>query len=374
MDINIQLFTGSCNTTANIDILLIKSKLNKILKKTNISNAFIGWNKDTDLSEIISLLKYNGTSVYLWLPVFSELDALTDFSPVIGSKNEKLKINFDMGNDENFMFYCPADIKNLEKVIEVYEKHYDKGIYDGVFLDKIRFPSFIGGVNSVLGCFCDFCRSNYDLPEINQLFIKDSINPLGIIRYKDLHYDMNDTFKKLFDYKCDAIFNSLKFLCTYFRNRGLKIGIDLVAPFLAYFVGQDYYRLLALADIVKPMFYGMTNAPAGLPFEINMYAQAFDDNPENAHMRKKLFIDLIGYEKDFINSEITGINKIIKNNNLSIRLYAGIELNYIKHIAPVTKEYIIESVTKIKGADGIVTSWDLNTTPDNHIDYLLDAI
>jgi hypothetical protein len=30
--------------------------------------------------------------------------------------------------------------------------------FDGVFLDKIRFPSPANGLNEVLSCFCDHCR------------------------------------------------------------------------------------------------------------------------------------------------------------------------------------------------------------------------
>jgi hypothetical protein len=131
---------------------------------------------------------------------------------------------------------------------------------------------------------------------------------------------------------------------------------------------------MPLADFVKPMFYGMTNAPAGLPFEINMYAGAFDNDAENAEKRKKLFLDCIGYGNGFISSEIAGIRKIIDNNGLKTKLYAGIEINYNGHIAPVTEDYIRESITNIEGADGIVASWDLNTIPDSHIDCLLDAV
>ena len=374
MDVNVQLFTGSCTIPAEINLRSVIDKLKKILKKTHISNAIIGWHKDADISEIVLFLKSNGAEVYLWLPVFSDLEALADFLPIIGHDGKPLKIKYDMGTGENFAFCCPANIENTDAFIEVYENHYRLDFYDGVFLDKIRFPSFIGGVESVLGCYCDYCRSNYDPSEESQLQTADSINPLGIISYKDLCYDMDSAFKKLFEYKCSAVFNSLEHLCSYFRGKGLKIGLDLFAPFLAYFVGQDYHRLVPLADFIKPMFYAMTNAPAGLPFEIDMYASAFDDNIENAQKRKSSFLNCIDYGNDFINREIAGIRKIINDNGLETRLYAGIEVNYNERFAPVTEEYIRESLSKTKEADGVVMSWDLNTTPDPHIDCFLEEI
>jgi hypothetical protein len=182
---------------------------------------------------------------------------------------------------------------------------------------------------------------------------------------------LKPSFKKLFDYKCDAVFHSLERLCAYFRRKGLKIGLDLFAPFMAYFVGQDYYRLIQLADFVKPMFYNITNAPAGIPFEINMYANAFDNDAQNAEKRKEQFLSYIGYGNSFINNEIAGIRKIIAANDFKTMLYAGIEINYDEDIAPVTEDYIRKSVKAAGGADGIVASWDLNTIPDSHIDCLL---
>ena len=357
-----------------MDQQAVIGKLGRILKKANIANAFIGWNKDIDISKITSFLKDSGTAIYLWLPVFSELDALAGFLPIVGHEKKELKINYDMGNGETFRFCCPAHEGNVEAIIKTFEKHYSKISCDGVFLDKIRFPSFIGGLDTVLGCFCDYCRSAYDLPGPEDLRITDNTNPLGIISYRDLRYEMNGAYKKLFDYKCDAVYNSLERLCVYFRERGLKINLDLFAPFLAYFVGQDYHRLTRLADSIKPMFYGKTNAPAGLPFEINMYSTAFDNDPANAEKRKKVFLDCISYENNFINSELTGIKSIIHNNALKTKLYAGIELNYNEDIAPVTEEYIRESAARAGESDGIVMSWDLSTTPDSHIDCFLDTV
>jgi len=360
-------------TPVVLDTRSLLDKINKILSKTKITSVFIGWNKDSDLSDIVQYLKRNGAEIYLWLPVFSELDSLVDFSPlIIGQGREKAEISFSIGTEESFLFYCPSS--NIEKIISIYERYYNSDIYDGVFLDKIRYPSFIGGIQTVISCYCDYCMAGYDFPEPGMLLSANAANPLGIVSYKDLHYRLDEGFEKLFDRKCDVIYHSLENLCTYFRGKGMKIGFDLFAPFLAYFVGQDYSRILGLADFVKPMFYGMTNAPAGMPFEIDMYAKAFDDDSGNFEKRKKSFMDIVGCGDDFIGKEITGIKRIIDSNAYQTKLYAGIELNYIERIAPVTKEYIRESVTKISKCDGVVASWDLNTISDSHIDCFLESI
>jgi len=370
MDLNVQIFTGTCKNPADLEAGRVVDKLRRILERTKITSGFIGWNVDTDVSEIAALLRDSDADVYLWLPIFSELDVLAEFSPIIGSKNTEV-IN-DRGDDETFNFCCPANPGNVDRAIDIFEKYYSDDIYDGVFIDRIRFPSFFGGKDMVFSCFCEYCRSKYDVPDPSELAALDGENPLGITRYKDLRYEMSGVYQKLFDYKSEAVTRSLERLCDYFRKRGLKIGLDLFAPFLSPFVGQDYRRLLPLADIVKPMFYKATNAPAGLPFEIGAYAAAFDDDREKADRRKALFAGIVGYDDaDFVSCEISGIKKIIEDNKLKTKLYAGIELNYTD-VSPVTQEYIGRSVTNAQSADGIVTSWDLNTTPDSHIDYLLD--
>ena len=132
---------------------------------------------------------------------------------------------------------------------------------------------------------------------------------------------------------------------------------------------------MELTDIVKPMLYNITNAPAGIPFEIEKYMSAFDKKTENATARKVHFSKAIGYyEKDFIKREVKSIKNIIGSKKLNTKLHVGIEVNYVEDIAPVTKEYIEESVANVREADGIIASWNLNTMPEHNIEYLLDAM
>ena len=375
MELSIQLFTGSATTPEQMDVRKVVEKLNKIYDRTSISGAYIGWNKDVDISGLVKLLKDNGTDIYFWLPVFSELSLLAEFRPLIGIDGRKIEMLYSADNEELFAFCCPADPVNVEIAIGIFEKYYDKDIYDGIFLDKIRFPSFIGGLSTATSCYCEYCRSAFDLPTADDLDFEDIANPMEIRSYKDLRYEMNPAFSKLFEYKSEAVYRSLERLCSYFRSRGLKICLDLFAPAMAFFVGQDYHKLLKLTDIVKPMLYNMTNAPAGIPFEINAYAGAFDKNSENAAARLVHLSEVVGYHKaDFIKREVEGIKKIITQSELNTKLHAGIEVNYVENIAPVTKDYITQSVENVKSADGIIASWNLNTIPDSNIECLLDAM
>jgi hypothetical protein len=277
--------------------------------------------------------------------------------------------SFERGNGEQFRFSCPATSPG--RVIEVYEKHYADAGYDGVFLDRIRYPSFIGGFSSVLGCYCGHCRKHYPLPELRELAVRDTANPLGIGGYRNMHYSMDDAFKRLFERKCDAVFEAVSVLVGYFRGRGMEIGLDLFAPFIAYFVGQDCRRLLGLADFVKPMFYGVTNAPAGLPFELRQYACAFGGGEESAMLRKNALLSLIGGEAGLMGREIADMKRFVSENKLGARVCAGIEFNRIDGVADVDESYLRARLNEAADADGIVASWDLNTISAEHIDCLL---
>ena len=221
MDLNVQIFTGGCREQADIDAEQILKKLRRISEKVNIKSGLIGWNIDMDISGIVSFLKDVGADVFLWMPVFSELDGMADFSPLIGEKGE-VTINYDRGNGEAFNFCCPANTENTEKVLDIYEKYYSGKDYDGIFIDKIRFPSFIGETDSVHSCYCDYCKRNFDIPDPHELSPFDVVNPLGITRYSNLRYEMDDIYKKLFDYKDIAVYTSIKRLCDYFKKQNMK--------------------------------------------------------------------------------------------------------------------------------------------------------
>jgi len=256
---------------------------------------------------------------------------------------------------------------------------YSLSDYDGVFLDKIRFPSYANRSDALSCCFCDNCKTKYNIEGIRQYIRnykpRDTLNPLGIVSYEKMRLVFEDEILNSFlSYRSDAVFSAVEQLCQFFRGKGLKIGLDLFAPFLSGFVGQDYARMLCLADMVKPMFYRRTNAPAGLPYEIERYASSYSDD---AVTRKQIigrFYNILGEDPlsvGWINRETAAIRGHILENNLKTKLYAGIELNYKPEIAPVTKEYLTENIENIQNTDGFVMSWDLNLADMEMIDHML---
>jgi hypothetical protein len=365
----LQLFTGGGDYSARLDIPEILRKLGRVLDTGRLDRLIVGWAPAADISWLRAALRGSGVKLFLWLPCFSELETLGDFPPLIGADAKPADIRFERGNGERFRFACPA--ASPEHVIKAYGKHYADAGYDGVFLDRIRYPSFIGGFSSVLGCYCGLCREQHPLPDAGELAARDGANPLGLSAYENMRYSMDDAFMRLFDRKCDAVYGAVSVLAGFFRARGLEIGLDLFAPFLACFVGQDYRRLLGLADFVKPMFYGVTDAPAGIPFELWQYARAFGGGEESAMLRRNALLSLVGGEAGLMGREIADIKRFVSGNRLNAKVCAGIEFNRIDGVADVDENYLQARLNEAADADGIVASWDLNAISAEHIDCLL---
>jgi len=368
--VTVQIYTGNFDSPPNnLDIAAIKRKLSKLYQRANIEYVMLGWNPQADIDEIVDYVKQRETEVYLWLPVFSGWDGL---SPLISEDGQIAAQDYQAEKGERFDFGCPANPDSIRQIKHIFETYYSDGAYDGIFLDKIRFPSFISGLQPVLSCFCPYCRSLHNLSE--PFKVNDETNPLSITSYDGLCYNTADqTLARLFAYKAEAVTSSVAELSGYFRKLGYKIGLDLFTPFLSWFVGQDCVSLAQHADFIKPMFYRETYAPAGIPLELDMYAAAFGGTRAAKESRKQYILNTLNTSSidiEFINREVSHVRDRIGE----IRLYAGIEINYNERIAKITAQYIKENITRLKGADGFALSWDLCSTPDKNLDAVIECL
>ena len=366
----VQIHTGGFDASPeDIDVSAALEKLTRLYEKANIDCVMLGWNPKANVDEIIDFLKQRGIEVYLWLPVFSGLDG---FAPLIGTDGTPVVHSYKAEKGERFDFGCPANPDNIEHIKNSFETNFGNGHYDGIFLDKIRFPSFISGTSPVFSCFCPYCSPIHKLT--GDFELSDGENPLSISSYNDLKYKIDDErLAALFAYKAGVVTSAILQLIEYFREKGFKIGLDLFAPYLSFFVGQDYAKLAPHADFIKPMFYRKTNAPAGLPFELDMYAAAFGGSRDMIEKRKHYLLSILNAKEidaGFINREINDINNVLGK----CKHYAGIEINYNDRIAQITAEYIEENITRLKNVDGFALSWDLCSTPDENINAVLNAI
>ncbi len=368
MKVCVQLYTGAAGAPSPLwDERSLRRKIERLRAGADVDRAVIGWLDGADERyRIIDWLRAEGLQVYLWFPVFSELDAYAAFTPLISRDGQPVMGGALTGQGERFSFCCPGDPENVRKVLRVFDERYARLPIDGVFLDRIRYPSFDGGLAAFYSCYCAACGAP-DAP----MPTPGGANPLGIAEYAAGRYSLNDpdTWLLLLR-KAERVTGALTVVCGHLRERGLSIGMDMFAPFLAPFVGQDYPALCALADFVKPMFYRATYAPAGLPHEIDKYAEAFGGSAEEVRARREALRCVAGIDAAeggigdaFLAREVKAASALA---NGRAQVFAGVEAVRMHGVCEADAAYVRRSaaVCRAAGADGIALSWDLNATPE----------
>ena len=362
-----QIFTGGWNNSLYSKEDICK-RLDAIREMIDIDKLIIGWNIDKELyKHVIAYMHSMGAETYLWLPVLSEIGFFGDVDEVVSASGKKSE-SYKLQEGESFEFYCPSSDKNFELLKRIYTEGFSDCGFDGVFIDKIRSQSYVGGVESVIACMCDECKKEYkasgiDTAELRRkindkktgLFDIEGIDPLEGVIYK------NEDLQNFFDIKKSIYTKRINKVTKWFKRQGLNVGMDVFAPCLANVVGQDTVRLLELCDFIKPMMYRRTEAPAGIGFEYKSLAKFTDNQLYKDFMKDKVL------SSSFIKAQLEAMTSIHKE-----KVYAGIEVNYREDIAKTDASYVREGVELAKKAScqGVVLSWDVMLAPDGHISCL----
>jgi hypothetical protein len=378
--INAQIFSGGFEKK-RVEFSDIKRKLDRVYNLFHLDKLIIGWCTDKNLyRELFAYLQARGTKMYLWFPVFSELNYFKQFRPVLDFNGQEIK-KFELQQGESFEFFCPTDAYNLQLIKDIYRDLFGDIEVEGVFIDKIRYPSFSNGLTGIFTCFCTECQKAMDEYGIN---LADSINvirdlfddtgqlqaetPIIIKNYQNLRYEFEKPiWQEFFDFKSYNIGRSIKDLSEYFRNLGLEVGLDTFAPFLGYFVGQNLTILAESGDFIKPMFYRKTWAPAGLPFETNILQLIFQlDNECGKEWVREIF-DFKGklFPRELVIKEMEELKLAIGND----KILPGFEINKKEGIAPVLPADVKENLVlhKKRGVEGIILSWDIMEAPEENL-------
>lgn len=367
-------FTGEAATFESI-----RQKLEPIVSQIRVTKVIMGMSANPELyAGVRDYLAKRDIEFYLWLPVFAELDAIKKGYPLIDYEG-KDKGDYQLAEREDFTFYCPNHPQNVLNVLQVFEEHYASIGFTGVFLDKIRYSSFANGLNGVLTCFCPFCQIKYKSARFDPLDLEQAIKmlpqkntPFGVIAYKRGRYTFDDDrWNKFFYLKSEYITDVIQRICYYFTEKHYKIGLDVFAPFVSHFVGQDIPALSTVADFVKPMMYRMTNAPAGLPFELEAILQETTTNDA----QKNAFYKVLGFNPEKhpfdIDFAVKELNDLVQQSKAPV--YPGLEINRAQKIAEVYPDYIEETIKAYAQSDvkGFVMSWNLLNAPQENIDRMI---
>ena len=342
----------------------IIGRIDTVSQLIPVEKVIIGWSEDQDIyRKVGEYLHERNIRMLLWLPVFAETEEVCENSPAVDLWG-KVPANYDLAAGEGFRFNCPTDPKNIANVVAIYDRLFSDCGFDGVFLDRIRTQSFVSGVSGVLGCGCPLCVERFAKEGVDIQTVKNAFEAKGDAFFSVSGYTPTDGFSfedpmaaAYFKAKGRVVSTSVAAVADSLRSRGLEVGMDLYAPFMAPFVGQDYAILAKHADFIKPMLYRQTFAPAGMGFEYDLLRKAVP----GATGYPDLKMDV-----NFLHSQLEAMEPY------SCGKYPGIEINYREVVAPTSPAYISESLKAVlsHGFDGAVLSWNIMQAPISHLESI----
>lgn len=342
----------------------IIGRIDTVSRLIPVQKVIIGWSQDKEIyRQVGAYLHERDIRMLLWLPVFAETEEVCENSPAVDLWGQ-VPANYDLAAGEGFRFNCPSDPKNAANVVGIYDQLFSDCGFDGVFLDRIRTQSFVSGVSGVLGCGCPLCAERFAAEGVDIQSVKSEYEAKGDAFFSVSGYTPADGFSfenpvaaAYFKAKGHVVSASVAAIADSLRSRGLEVGMDLFAPFMAPFVGQDYAILAKHADFIKPMLYRQTFAPAGMGFEYDLLRKA----APNATGYPDFKMDV-----DFLHSQLEAMKPYACGK------YPGIEINYHERIVPTSPKYISESLKAVLsyGFDGAVLSWNIMEAPLSHLEPL----
>ena len=363
----LQICTGAWDTSnyAPEDII---DKIKAISTRVPVDKVIIGWSTEASLYQKVgSFLHSQGIQMVLWLPCFSEISGIALPDETLDVFGRTIITPLKQPG-EDFVFCCPSSPRNIQIVETLYEEYFANCGFDGVFLDKVRGQSFVAGVPGVLSCGCERCRKAFrekgvDLEDVRSLYEKKGDAFFDMRLYPtDGEFELEEpTAQRFFEAKEEIIAAAVTELCDHFKDKGLIVGLDLFAPLVSRFVGQNYSLITKSADFIKPMLYRRTEAPAGIGYEYALFER---------HVPTAKRCAAQAMDRAFLDTQLEAVGRV------SCERYPGIEINYLEDIARTDAEYVHESLAAVRefGFEGAALCWNVMEAPDEHIEAVAESI
>jgi hypothetical protein len=270
------------------------------------------------------------------------------------------------------------------------------GHYQGVFLDRVRYPSPAAAPDRWLACFCKDCHraaaaEGLDLeitrrqievifktPRRIPTFIQTLLDPqppkLGQPNLATLH-----AFLK---FRARSVTRFVQAAAEVAHAEGLAVGLDCFSPALASMVGQDFGSLDDHCDWIKMMSYAHALGPSGLPFELGDLAdwlvnrQEADESEAIEWLAQASRLPLPPTRADLrehgLGPEALAAEVRHGRADGASTLLSGIELVEMAGVSELAPAQITADLQALRaaGADGLVLSWDLWHIPLDRLDLV----
>ena len=363
----------------------VKRKLRAACEILPISIIILGWDIPQLLIEVCGKEAQRANAkLYRWQPLLTsdgEFPVKTDYQ-VIGLPGRRVAGHLNM---PEFTFMCPNNPDLDGELLAHLEKIFKRGIFDGIFLDRMRFPALSNDPKNNLSCFCPYCRAQAESDGLDLSAVQDQIKQMltsneGILQFIEMILRPENSedlapqqlaLRKFLKFRTDSITRIVRQTEGLARGYGWEVGLDCFSPTLAYSVGQDLAALDNIGDWIKTMTYLHTFAPAGLPFELNGILEfikrnkALDVGSIIEWLSQVTLLSIPKDQKSLIKKGLpsSSLGKELSKAEkyISKKILAGIELVSIKNITNINSLQLEKDMRVFKktGADGIVLSWDL---------------
>ena len=384
---------------ATIDPQEARNRLRSASQVLPLSYVLLGWNLpgallDTCAEETARA----GAQLYRWHPLLTGDGA---FLPrlewqTVGLNGEPVP---GFQGLPEFTFVCPNRPQVCEAVIEHVRDVLQGDRYQGLFLDRIRYPSPAPDPSRLLACFCEDCRraayrEGLDLEKVQLCICSLLATQQGARKVLDAllqrpsagSMDANlEVLNAFLRFRANSVSRFVGAVAGVIHDEGLEVGLDCFSPALAWMVGQDLQALDAHCEWVKIMSYGHTMGPAGLPVELLglvdwlVARHGVDETQALGWLSEASGLGLPSTrealrERGLTPQALGGETRQARAAGVR-RLLAGIELVELEGIVRLGKAQVMADVRAVRsaGADGLALSWDLWHIPAERLEWVWHA-
>jgi hypothetical protein len=368
----------------------------EIASEVPLDALVVGWTERTELFRTLTSRESRLTpEVFLWYPLLSDYPGFESSHLVVNSKFTRSKgwAGYEgTGIAESFKQACPNNPQAVSTSLARLEDCMAAYPFDGVFLDKIRFPSAANGLQDLFSCFCPFCTQKaaergLDLDDVRAVLEgraagRAGLSPVEIpegAKWLERLVADEPLLQRFIRFRADSISALIAAASQRMRALGKKVALDVFSPILAPLVGQDLSALARHADWVKPMIYRFGRGPSSLRTELPSLTRelgAYLGYSEAAAMRwaAAQVEGLAGKTVEQIEA-VAPLSLVQAETGRAVALlrgaplYLGLETVSVAgpiEVSPRRVEEILE-IGSQAGVRGFVLSWDLLHTPIDNI-------